>query len=213
MSHDIHHCNCAEHCAVRIRDLGVRIGSVTILENVTATVPRGVCTAIVGPNGIITGCSVTTCGNAVDSKICSYVADNYRLRISPSRAEELRVKIGSFFDNQLISADVMGRNLVDNMPHQAEITGNEIYPMMHDVAMNLADVIENISLMCPEKLVMDVYRSGITLCGGFANSYGIGDFLSDRLKICVNVPKAPEDAVALGALRFFDDRDKMFKML
>ena len=51
MSHDIHHCHCAEHCAVRIHDLGVRIGSVTILEKVTATVPRGVCTAIVGPNG------------------------------------------------------------------------------------------------------------------------------------------------------------------
>ena len=51
MSHDIHKCSCAEHCAIRIRDLGVRIGSVTILENVSATVPRGVCTAIVGPNG------------------------------------------------------------------------------------------------------------------------------------------------------------------
>ena len=51
MSHDIHSCNCAKHCAIRIRDLGVRIGSVTILENVTAAVPRGVCTAIVGPNG------------------------------------------------------------------------------------------------------------------------------------------------------------------
>lgn len=51
MSHDIHHCNCAAHCAIRITDLGVRIGSVTILEKVTASVPRGVCTAIVGPNG------------------------------------------------------------------------------------------------------------------------------------------------------------------
>lgn len=51
MKHDIHKCDCAEHCAVRIRNLGVRIGSVTILENVAATVPRGVCTAIVGPNG------------------------------------------------------------------------------------------------------------------------------------------------------------------
>ena len=169
--------------------------------------------AIVGPGGIITGCSVTTCGNAVDQKICSYVADNYRLGISPSRAEELRVKIGSFFDNQMISADVMGCNLVDNMPHQAEITANEIFPMMCDVAMSLADVIESVSLMCPEKLVMDVYQAGITLVGGFANSYGADEFLSDRLKMRVNVPKSPEDAVALGALRFFDDRDKMFKML
>ena len=51
MSHNIHHCSCAEHCAIRISGLGVRIGSVTILEKIDATVPRGVCTAIVGPNG------------------------------------------------------------------------------------------------------------------------------------------------------------------
>lgn len=169
--------------------------------------------AIVGPNGIVTGCSVTTCGNAVDQKICSYVADNYRLGITPARAEELRVKIGSFFDNQMISAEVMGRNLVDNMPHQAEITANEIYPMMSEVATNLADVVESVSLMCPEKLIMDVYQAGVTFCGGFANSYGADEFLANRLKMQVNVPKSPEDAVALGALNFFDDRDKMFKML
>lgn len=169
--------------------------------------------AIVGPNGIVTGCSVTTAGNAADSKICSYVADNYRLGISPSRAEELRVKIGSFYDNQLISAEVAGRNLVDNTPHQAEITANEIFPMLSDVALNLADVIESVSLMCPEKLVMDVYQAGVTLTGGFANSYGIAEYLTERLKMTVNVPKSPEDAVALGALRFFDDRDKMYKLL
>ena len=51
MSHDIHQCACAAHTAIRIRDLSVRIGSVNILENVTASVPYGMCTAIVGPNG------------------------------------------------------------------------------------------------------------------------------------------------------------------
>ena len=169
--------------------------------------------AIVGPTGIITGCSVTTCANAVDSKICAYVADNYRLGISATRAEEVRIKIGSFYDNQLISAEVMGRNLVDISPHQAEITANEIFPMMSDVALNLADVVESVSLMCPEKLIMDVYQAGVTLTGGFANSYGLADFLTERLKMTVNVPKTPEDTPALGALAFFDDRDKMYKML
>lgn len=169
--------------------------------------------AIVGPTGIITGCSVTVCANAVDRKICSYLADNYRLGISPTRAEELRVKIGSFYDNQLIDAQVSGRNLVDNTPHQTEITANEIFPMMCDVALNLADVIESVSMMCPEKLIEDVYHAGITLTGGFANSYGLADFLYGRLKIPVNVPKSPEDTPALGALVFFDDRDKMYKML
>lgn len=51
MSHDIHQCACAAHTAICIRNLSVRIGSVSILEDVTASVPCGMCTAIVGPNG------------------------------------------------------------------------------------------------------------------------------------------------------------------
>ena len=41
MSHDIHSCNCAKHCAIRIRDLGVRIGSVTILVGIVCATHRG----------------------------------------------------------------------------------------------------------------------------------------------------------------------------
>lgn len=51
MSHDVHQCSCATHTAIRIENLSVRIGSVNILEDVTASVPCGMCTAIVGPNG------------------------------------------------------------------------------------------------------------------------------------------------------------------
>ena len=169
--------------------------------------------AIVGPSGIITGCSVTMCGNAVDEKIGAYIADNYRLGISMSRAEELRIKIGSFNYKQIMSADVSGRNLVDDTPCQAEITSNEIAPMMFSVAKSFADVIENVSMMCPEKYILDVYHAGITLCGGFAMSEGLSDYLAERLKMAVLVPKNADETVALGALAFFDDRDKMYKML
>ena len=46
-----HRCHCGSHVAVRIRNLNVRIGAVSILEDVSAEIPRGMCTAIVGPNG------------------------------------------------------------------------------------------------------------------------------------------------------------------
>ena len=44
-------CHCGNHVAIRIRNLNVKIGAVSILEDVSAEVPRGMCTAIVGPNG------------------------------------------------------------------------------------------------------------------------------------------------------------------
>ena len=169
--------------------------------------------AIVGPSGIITGCSVTMCGNAMDERICAYAADNYRLGISMPRAEELRVKIGSFNPKQLMSADVFGQNLVDDTPYQAELTSGEIAPMMYEVAMSFADVIENVSMMCPEKYVLDVYHAGITFCGGVAASDGLADYLTERLKMKVVVPRNADETVALGALAFFENRDKMYRML
>ena len=169
--------------------------------------------AIVGPSGIITGCSVTMCANAVDEKICAYVAENYRLGISLSRAEELRVKIGTFSSNQTMSADVSGRNLVDDSLYQVEITSGEISPMMNEVLSSFATVIESVSMMCPEKYIPDVYNAGITFCGGFAAGDGVADFLSERLKMRILIPKNPDEAIALGALAFFDDRDRMYKML
>ena len=169
--------------------------------------------AIVGPSGIITGCSVTMCGNAIDEKICSYIAENYRLGISQARAEELRIKIGSFYQGQMMSADISGRNLVDDSPAQAEITSGEIAPMLISVLTSFATVVESVSMMCPEKFILDVYNAGITFCGGFAVTDGVADFLGDRLKMKVLVPKNPDEAVALGALAFFDDRDRMYKML
>lgn len=169
--------------------------------------------AIVGPSGIITGCSVTMCGNAVDEKICAYVAENYRLGISMGRAEQLRVKIGSFTSEQMMSSDVSGKNLVDESPYQVEVTSGEIAPMMTSVLSSFATVIESVSMMCPEKYIPDVYNAGITFCGGFAAADGVADFLYNRLKIRVLIPKNPDEAIALGALAFFDDRDRMYKML
>ncbi|MBO4472915.1 MAG: rod shape-determining protein [Clostridia bacterium] len=182
--------------------------------NLIATVGASVSdVAIVGPNGIITGCSVTMCGNAVDEKIRNYIADNYRLGISHTSAEELRKKIGTYHKGQIMSDEVSGRNLVDETHYQTEITSNEIAPMMQSVMSSFAYVIESVTMMCPEKHCMDVYHAGITLCGGYAFSEGLSDFLFERLRIAVNVPKNADEAIALGALSFFDDRDKMYKML
>ena len=51
MSHDLHHCCCPEHTAIKIENLSLVLNGINILENITAAIPRGVCTAIVGPNG------------------------------------------------------------------------------------------------------------------------------------------------------------------
>ena len=51
MNCNIHYCACAKHTAIKIENLSVELNNVKILQDISATIPRGVCTAIVGPNG------------------------------------------------------------------------------------------------------------------------------------------------------------------
>ena len=55
MTNTLEHKNCAcchEHpSAVKIENLSVKLGGISILDDISFHIPRGVCTAVVGPNG------------------------------------------------------------------------------------------------------------------------------------------------------------------
>lgn len=169
--------------------------------------------AIVGAQGIITGCSVNIAGKAMDDAISSYVSDNYKLNITSECAEEIRKNIGSFGPNQAATMDVVGKNIFDGMRHHIELTSDEINPILFQVADKLIEVIENVSMMCPEKIIMDVYKAGITFCGGLAESYGLAQYIAQKIHMAVNVPMNPHLTVCRGTLLHFEDKDRMFKLL
>ena len=51
MNRKIHNGGCADSCCLRVQDVSVRIGSETILENVSLHVHCGEIVALIGPNG------------------------------------------------------------------------------------------------------------------------------------------------------------------
>ena len=51
MSHNTHNRSCGHACCLRIQDLGVKIGSEQILENIDLHIHCGELVALIGPNG------------------------------------------------------------------------------------------------------------------------------------------------------------------
>ncbi len=168
--------------------------------------------AIVGPEGIITGCTVNISGNSMDEAIKKYLSEQYRLVISKAKTEELRVKLATLSDKQNIAVEIQGRDLIDSATRKIEITAEDIRKAIIGVVNNLADVIESVSMLCPDNIVEDIYHTGITFCGGLSNIHGLPKHLTERLKIKVNNISDPT-APAAGAAAFFEDRDRLYKMI
>lgn len=168
--------------------------------------------AIVGPQGIITGCSVNISGATMDDAIKKYISEQYRLVISKTKAEELRVKLATLYDNQNISMEVQGRDLIDSATRKIELNSEDIRKAIQSVINSLADVIESVSMLCPENIAEDIYYSGITFAGGLANLHGLAKYLTDRLKIKVN-SISDTTAIAAGGAAYLTDRDKLYKMI
>ncbi len=168
--------------------------------------------AIVGPDGIITGCSVNISGNSMDEAIKKYLAEQYRIVISRTKAEELRIKLATLSDKQNIAVEVQGRDLIDSAIRKIEITAEDLRKAIIGVVNNLADVIESVSMLCPDNIVEDIYHTGITFCGGLANIHGLAQHLTERLKIKVNNISDPAAPVT-GAAAFFENKDRLYKMI
>ncbi len=168
--------------------------------------------AIVGPDGIITGCSVNISGNGMDEAIKKYLAEQYRIVVSRAKAEELRIKLASLSDKQTVAVEIQGRDLIDSATRKIEITAEDLRKAIIGIVNNLADVIESVSMLCPNNLVEDIYHTGITLCGGLANIHGLAQHLTERLKIKVN-NLADSTAPVRGASVFFENKDKLYNMI
>ncbi len=142
--------------------------------------------AILGPQGIITGCSVNIAGQAMDEAIKKHISEQYRLVISKAKAEEIRIKLATLHENQTLSMEIQGRDLIDSAIRKIEINSEDIRKAIIGIVNNLAEALESVSMLCPDNIAEDIYHSGITLAGGLANIHGLASYLTKRLRIKVN---------------------------
>ncbi len=158
--------------------------------------------AVVSLGDIVASNSVRVGGDDMDEAIIAYIRRKHNLLIGARTAEDIKIKIGSAYRYDGEAAiNIKGRNLVDGLPKNVEITSAQVREAIADCVNQIADMICDTLEKTPPELASDILDRGITLSGGGALLRGLDKFLSEVTKMPVRVCEKPLDCVAMGTGR------------
>ena len=155
--------------------------------------------AVISLGDIVTSCSARVAGDSFDDAIITYIKKKYNLLIGERTAENIKIRIGSAYPYEGEGAmDVKGRNLMDGLPKNIEITSEEIRDALADSVNLVLEAIRSSLEKTPPELAADIIDQGIMLTGGGALLRGIDRLISEETRMPVHVAENPLDCVVDG---------------
>lgn len=170
--------------------------------------------AVISLGGIVTSRSVRVAGDAFDTAIISYIKKKYNLLIGERTAENVKIAIGSAFPmEQETDMEIKGRNLLNGLPENINVTSAEIREALAEPLSNVVEAIKVTLEKTPPELAADIIDQGITLAGGGALIRGLDKLINKETGMPVNVAETPLDCVADGTGKVLEDIEKLREVL
>ncbi|MBR5562352.1 MAG: rod shape-determining protein [Clostridia bacterium] len=155
--------------------------------------------AVISLGDVVTANSARVAGDNFDEAIISYIKKKYNLLIGERTAEDIKIKIGSAYPYEGEGTiNIKGRNLMDGLPKNVDITSEEIREALADPVSQIVDSVKSTLEKTPPELAADIIDHGIMLTGGGALLRGLDKLISTETKIPVLIATNPLDCVADG---------------
>lgn len=150
--------------------------------------------AVISLGDIVTSRSARIAGDNFDEAIISYIKKKYNLLVGERTAEEIKIRIGSAYPYEGEGTmDVKGRNLMDGLPKNIEVSSEEIREALADPVNQILDAIRATLEKTPPELSADIIDHGIMLTGGGALLRGLDRLIAVETKMPVHVAENPLD--------------------
>ena len=155
--------------------------------------------AVISLGDVVTSNSARVAGDNFDESIINYIKKKYNLLIGERTAEDIKIKNGSAYPYEGEGAmNIKGRNLMDGLPKNIEISAEEIREALSDSVNQILDVIKATLEKTPPELAADIIDHGIMLTGGGALLRGLDKLIAAETRIPVLVAESPLDCVVDG---------------
>lgn len=155
--------------------------------------------AVLSLGGISAGKCVRRAGSAMDEEIVKYIRKQYNLVIGTNMAESCKRTVGCVAKPQEVQTfRVKGRDAVSGLPRYADVTNEELEPVLAEIAGDIVTAIRDVLEQTPPELISDIYSDGIILTGGLAKLQGFAKLVSQSTKLRVRVHKYAPDCVIMG---------------
>ena len=122
--------------------------------------------AVIALGGIVNSTSVRVAGDKLDEAIAQYVKKKYSLLIGQRTAENIKINIGSAYSCEGEGTiHIKGRNSVDGMPGEAEITSEEVREALSAPLSIMVEAVKTTLEQAPPELSADIMVYRIMLSG------------------------------------------------
>ena len=170
--------------------------------------------AVISLGGIVAAKSVRVGGDAFDNAIIQYIKKKYNLLIGERTAENIKMTIGSAFPLETEETmEIKGRNLLNGLPENIEISSVEIREALGDALSSVVDAVKVTLEKTPPELAADIIDQGIMLTGGGALLRGLDRLISQETGMPVHIADSPLDCVAEGTGKVLENIDKLADVL
>ncbi|WP_339023222.1 rod shape-determining protein [Spiroplasma endosymbiont of Crioceris asparagi] len=159
--------------------------------------------AVMASGDIVISKSIKVAGNYLNDECQKFIRSQYGLEIGTKTAESIKTTIGSlskFSDERKMK--VYGRDVVSGLPREIEITPEEIRELLKVPISRIIDLTVQVLEETPPELAGDIFRNGVTICGGGALIRGIDKYFADTLQLPAKIGEQPLLAVINGTKKF-----------
>ena len=170
--------------------------------------------AVISLGGIVRSKSLKIAGDRLNEDIVAYIRSQFKILIGEKTAESIKIAIGSVMPGMMpMEASIRGRDLITGLPREVIITDSDIREAIGQSIENLIESVKEVIETTPPEIVSDIMHRGAYLVGGGALIKGLGELLTESVKIPIHVADDPLTAVARGTGIILEDLESYSEVL
>jgi len=150
--------------------------------------------------------SIRIGGDDMDEAIISHLKRTYNLLIGESRAEQVKIQIGSAAAmEQELTMEIAGRDTISGLPRKIVITSEEIREALHEPIAGIIETVMRTLEKAEPELAADLIENGVHLCGGGSLLRGMDTIISNATGLKVINVEDPLSCVARGTSVYLEN--------
>ena len=170
--------------------------------------------AVLALGGMVASTSLRVAGDELDDAIVNLLRRQHNLLIGEQTAERIKLTIGSAWPmEQELSMEVKGRDSVTGLPRKTTVTSIEVREALTHPVRLICEAVRGVLEEAPPEISADLCDTGVTLCGGGSQLYGIANTVAETLGISAKVADDPLTAVARGTGVFLEKLEVFSQIL
>lgn len=168
--------------------------------------------AVISLGGSVVKRSIKIAGDLFNEEIIKYVRKNFNITIGEKTAENIKINIGTVFeDTPIKEQEIRGQNTITGLPEAIKISSNDVYIALKDsietIVLNIMNVLEK----TPPELSSDIYEKGIIITGGGALINGIDKVIQRATGLSTIVKENAQECVSIGTGQYIHYYKNMIK--